>query len=299
MITKLDELIPLAKKKGIKRLAIAAAEDIDVLNAINKAKELGFIAPIFIGYKPNILNAALTAGITINDNEIINCPEINQASKEAVKMVSDGNADILMKGKVPTNILLKHVVSKEYGLLSGQLLSHLAVFESPVYHKLFGLTDAAMNIKPDLNEKVKIISNAVSAFQALGITVPKVALLAAVEKVNPKMTTTVEAAALKVMGERGQLGKCLVDGPLALDNAISADAAKHKQIESCVAGDADILIAPDIDSGNMLYKSLSFLGSARCAAIILGSKSPIVLTSRADSEENKFLSIVLGVLTSK
>lgn len=298
MITKLDELLPLAKKAGTKRLAVAAAEDIYVLNAIDKARELGLIAPVFVGNKPDILNAAFSAKIKINEDEIVDSPDYFQASKKAVQLVSEGKADILMKGKVSTNIILKHVVSKEYGLLSGQLLSHLAVFESPEYHKLFGLSDAAMNINPDLNEKKEILINAIKAFHSIGIDLPKIALLAAVEKVNPKMRTTLDAAALKVMGERGQLGKCLVDGPLALDNAISAEAAKLKQIESVVAGDADILIAPDIDSGNILYKSLSFLGKARCAAIILGSKSPIVLTSRADSEENKFLSIVLGVLTS-
>lgn len=298
MITRLDELIPLAKKAGVKRLAVAAAEDTYVLNAINKAKKLGLIAPVFVGHKPDILNAASSAKIKINEKDILAATNFEHASKLAVKLVSEGKADILMKGKVSTNILLRHVVSKEYGLLKGKLLSHLAVFESPEYHKLFGLSDAAMNISPDLNDKKEIIINSVNAFHSLGIESPKVALLAAVEKVNPKMPATLDAAILKTMCERGQIVKCLIDGPLALDNAISAKAAKHKNIESDVAGDADILITPDIESGNILYKSLSFLGKSRCAAIILGSKSPIVLTSRADSEENKFLSIVLGVLTS-
>jgi phosphate butyryltransferase len=298
MITKLDELIPLAKKTGKKRLAVAAAEDIYVLNAINKAHKLGLIAPVFIGKKPDILKAALSANININEDDIESTHDFDQACEKAVRLVSEGKADILMKGKVSTNILLKHVVSKEYGLLKSKLLSHLAVFESPQYHKLLGLSDAAMNISPNLNDKKEIIINSVSAFQSLGIDIPKVALLAAVEKVNSKMPATLDAAILKTMGERGQLIKCHIDGPLALDNAISFDAAKQKNITSNVAGDADILIAPNIESGNILYKSLSFLGKSRCAAIILGSKSPIVLTSRADSEENKFLSIVLGVLTS-
>ncbi len=298
MITKLEELIPLAKGKGTKRLAVAAAEDIYVLNAIHNATELGLIAPIFIGSKTNILSSAKMAGVRILEKNIVDRPSTDLACKEAVGLVANGEAEILMKGQVSTNILLKHVVSKEYGLLSGNLLSHLAIFESPLYHKLFGLSDAAMNIAPDLTEKKDILVNAVSAFHSLGIQNPKVALLAAVEKVTPKMQTTLDAAALKVMCERGQVGKCIVDGPLALDNAISLEAARHKQIVSDVAGDADILIAPDIDSGNILYKSLSFLGNTKCAAIIVGGKSPIVLTSRADSEENKFLSIALGVLTS-
>jgi phosphate butyryltransferase len=298
MITKLEELIPLAKEKGTKRLAVAAAEDIYVLNAIHNATELGLIAPIFIGSKTNILSAAKTAGVPIHEKDILDFASPDLASKEAVKLVANGQAEILMKGQVSTNILLKHVISKEYGLLSGNLLSHLAIFESPSYHKLFGLSDAAMNIAPDLTEKKDILTNAVSAFHSIGVQNPKIALLAAVEKVNPKMATTLDAAALKVMCERGQIAGCIVDGPLALDNAISSEAARQKKIVSEVAGDADILIVPDIDSGNILYKSLSFLGNTKCAAIILGSKSPIVLTSRADSEENKFLSITLGVLTS-
>ncbi len=299
MIQSLNELLELAKKQNTKRLAIAAAEDKYVMNAIAQAKELGLIAPIFIGNKEKIIKTAKEVGISISDDEIVDSQNANHACIEAVKMVAEGKADLLMKGLVSTGVLLKHVVSKEYGLLSGKLLSHLAIFESPNYHKLLGLSDAAMNIAPTLNEKISILLNATEAFRAIGIDQPKVAILAAVEKVNPKMEATTDAATIKVMAERGQLGKCIVDGPLALDNAISPEAAKHKGIVSPVAGDADILITPDINSGNVLYKSLSFLGNAKCAAIIVGSIVPIVLTSRADTEETKFLSIALGVLTSK
>lgn len=299
MIQSLNELLEQAKKQNIKKLAIAAAEDKYVMIAIAKAKKLGLIAPIFIGNKHKIIETAKEVGISISSKEIVDSPNANQSCIEAVKMVAEGKADLLMKGLVSTGVLLKHVVSKEYGLLSGKLLSHLAIFESPSYHKLIGLSDAAMNIAPTLEEKAGILQNAAGAFRAIGINIPKVAMLTAVEKVNPKMEATTDAAIIKVMAERGQLGKCIVDGPLALDNAISADAAKHKGIDSPVAGDADILITPDLNSGNILYKSLSFLGNARCAAIIVGSIAPIVLTSRADSEETKFLSIALGVLTSK
>ena len=298
MITQLDEIVNQAKNTETKRLAIAAAEDKYVLNAINKAKELGLIAPIFIGSKHKILKAADYVGTDIDEAEIIDVPSNKDACEVAVKLVSQGKADILMKGSVSTGVLLKYVVSREYGLLSGKMLSHLAIFEIPSYNKLLGITDAAMNIAPNLEEKVKILTNAIEAFQVLGIDSPKVAALAAIEKVNPKMPASIDAAALAMMGARKQFGKCEIDGPLALDNAISIEAAKHKHIKSPVAGQADILLAPDIESGNILYKSLSFLGNAKCAAIILGSKSPIVLTSRADSEENKFLSIALGVLTS-
>ncbi len=298
MIRNLDELTEQAKKRNTKTLAIAAAEDMYLMNAIAKAKELGLIAPIFIGDKIKIQETAKKTGIHIAEKEILDTPNSNLACIEAVKLVSRGKAEMLMKGLVSTGILLKHVVSKEYGLLSGRLLSHLAVFESPNYPKLLGLSDAAMNISPTVDEKASIIQNAAQAFKALGVNEPKIAVLAAIEKVNAKMEATTDAAILKVMGDRKQLGNCIVDGPLALDNAISPEAAAHKGIKGPVAGDADILIAPDLNSGNVLYKSLGFLGNARCAAIIVGSKAPIVLTSRADSEETKFLSIVLGVLTS-
>lgn len=299
MIQNLNDLLAKAKKQNTKILAVAAAEDKYVMNAIAKAKELGLIAPIFIGNKEKIQEIAQSINVKVEPSEIVDCSTPTQSCITAVKMVNEGKADLLMKGLVSTGVLLKQVVSKEYGLLTGGLLSHLAIFESPNYHKLLGLTDAAMNVEPDLSEKLSIIKNSILAFQSIGIKTPKVAALTAVEKVNPKMKATTEAAILKVMGERGQLGNCIIDGPLALDNAISKEAAEHKGISGPVAGDADILLAPDLNSGNMLYKALSFLGNARCAAIITGSKAPIVLTSRADSEETKFLSIALGVLTSK
>ncbi|MBN2484823.1 MAG: bifunctional enoyl-CoA hydratase/phosphate acetyltransferase [Bacteroidales bacterium] len=299
MIKSLKELPQLAKQKQVKTLAIAAAEDASVMNAIIKAKELGLIAPIFIGNKQKIEAIASEFSIKISPSEIIHSEDEAKSCAIAVKMVSDGKAHILMKGMVQTATLLKQVVNKEFGLLSGKLLSHLALFESVYYHKIFGLTDAAMNIAPTLDEKASIVENAVEAFIKLGVENPKVALLAAVEKVNPKMQATTDAAILKIMNERKQLAHCIIDGPLALDNAISREAAAQKGISGPVAGDADILVAPDINTGNAIYKCLPFLGGASCAAIITGSKAPIVLTSRADSEETKFLSIALGVLTSK
>lgn len=297
MVKNLDFLIEKAKQLPPKVMAIAAAEDPFVMTAILRAKKIGIIKPVFIGNAPTIKSIASQLATDIPKNEIIDCPDPNKSCELAVKMVNDGKAHLLMKGLVSTGVLLKHVVSKEYGLLSGKLLSHLAIFESPNYHKIIGLTDAAMNIEPDLNDKSAIIQNAVKAFHSLGIDIPKVAVLTAVEKVNPKMQSTLDAAVLKTMNDRGQLKNCIIDGPLALDNAISPEAAKHKGIGGDVAGDADILIAPDLNAGNVLYKSLAFLGNAQCAAIIVGSTAPIVLTSRADTEETKFLSIALGVST--
>ena len=212
----------------------------------------------------------------------------------AAGMARDTKNSILMKGMVTTGMLMKAVLDKGNGLMSGNLLSHIAFFESPYYHKLLCITDAALNIAPDLHEKAGIIINAVNALHRLGIALPKVGILAAVETVNPKMEATIHAAMLVAMQKRNQIRDCLIDGPLALDNAISAEAARHKGIVSEVAGDADLLVAPEITSGNILYKSLIFLGGAVTAAMIVGASVPVVLTSRSDSDKSKFLSIALA-----
>jgi phosphate butyryltransferase len=299
MFRKIDDLKELALQKGRKRLTIAVAEDNNILGAVMVAKNLGVIAPIFIGDKEIIKRISLEEDFIIGESEIVNEPDHEKACMLAAQIVSEGKADILMKGLIQTGTFLKSILHKEFNLLTGNLLSHFAIFESPYYHKLFALSDAAMNIAPTLDEKTSITKNAIEIMRFLGVEVPKVAIITAVETVNPKMLATVDAHELKLKAENGEFGSCFVDGPLALDNAISIEAAKHKGINSLVAGDADILIAPDIQSGNILYKSLNFLGNARCAAIIAGAKIPVVLTSRADSEESKFLSILLGVLCSR
>jgi phosphate butyryltransferase len=200
-----------------------------------------------------------------------------------------------MKGMVSTGQLVKAILDKENGLLKGGLLSHMAFFESKYYHKILCVTDAALNIAPDFNEKVSIIKNAVAVYHKLGISQPLIAILASVETVNPKMEATVHGAMLTQMQKRQQIEGCLIDGPLALDNAVSFDAAKHKGITSEVTGNADILLAPDLNAGNILYKSLNFLGGAVCAAVVAGASVPVVLTSRADEDKSKFLSIALAV----
>jgi phosphate butyryltransferase len=206
---------------------------------------------------------------------------------------------MLMKGLVETAVLLKAVLDKETGLNTGRLVSHVAVMEVPSYHKLLFVTDAAINIAPDLDAKLDIVANAVIAARALGIARPKVAMLAAVEKINAaKMPCTVDAALVAQMNRRGQVRDCIVDGPLALDNAVSAESARIKGIESEVAGDADILVAPDIEAGNILYKCLMDLGGARGAGILMGASKPIVLTSRADSAQTKLASIAFAALAS-
>lgn len=295
MILKtLEKLVDLACEKGLKKLVVAVAEDDDVLSAVGMARKKGFIDPLLIGDKDRIKEAAKTAGVDLSGIEIVHEPVAATACAAAARMIADGKAKILMKGMVSTSILMKAFLDKELGLTRGNLLSHVALFESPYYHKIICVTDAAMNIAPDINEKVVIIQNAVGIYHALGIAMPKVGILAAVETVNPKMEATLHAAAFKAMNQRNQITGCIIDGPFALDNAVSAEAAAHKKIISDVAGDVDILVAPDINSGNILYKSLNFLGGAATAAIITGGAVPIVLTSRADSEKSKYLSIALA-----
>jgi len=240
---------------------------------------------------------ALEAGLDLEGVRLMEAKDFADAATKAVALVRSGEADILMKGVLDTSILLKAALNKEAGLNSGRLTSHVAVIESSYYHKLFIVTDAAINIAPDLQGKVDMIANAVQVSRSLGVERPKVALLAAVEKVNPeRMPCTVDAAIITQMQKRGQIKDCIVDGPLALDNAISAESARIKKIVSEVAGDADILVAPDIEAGNILYKALVDLGGAKGAAIVAGAAKPIVLTSRSDSKETKLASIALAAI---
>jgi phosphate butyryltransferase len=204
-----------------------------------------------------------------------------------------------MKGKIGTSIMLKAVLNKEFGLRTGKLLSHFALFEVETYHKLIGVSDVAMNIAPNLEEKIGILNNAVAVFNKLGIAEPKVAVLGAVEQVNISMSATTDAALLSKMNQRGQIRHCIVDGPLAFDNAISAESARHKEIKSEVAGETDLLIMPDIEVGNVLYKSLVFFALAKVASMIVGAAAPVVLTSRSDSEQAKFDSILLAAATAR
>lgn len=293
-IKKLDTLIEMAKAKPRRRLVVAAAADEPVLEAVNNARKAGIIEPILVGDKEAIEQIAAKVGFDLTGIEIIQEADPGKASVKAVAVIREGRADIMMKGLVATGPLLKAVLDKENGLRKGALISHVAFFESPFYHKLIGVTDAAMNVAPEFDEKVTILTNAVEAYHKLGIKNPKVAVVGAVEVVNPKMEATVHAAMLTQMNRRKQIKGCIVDGPLAIDNAVSHEAAEHKGIVSEVAGDADLIMCPDINVGNVLYKTLGFLGGATSAAVLMGAKVPIVLTSRADSDRSKMLSIALA-----
>lgn len=281
------------------RIAVAAAQDEEVLQAVEAARAAGLCEAVLIGDRPCIEKIADHEGIDLSNYEIVHEVVLAKAAASAVAHVRGGEAAFVMKGLLDTSIILKAALNKETGLHAGRLVSHVGVVQSPHYHKLFLVTDAAINIAPTLPEKIDIIRNAVDCAFALGVDIPKVALLAAVEKVNPeKMPCTADAAILTQMNRRGQIPRCIVDGPLALDNAISAEAARIKNIDSPVAGDADVLVAPDIEAGNILYKALLDLGGAKGAGLVLGAAAPIVLTSRSDNAETKLASIAFAVLVA-
>jgi phosphate butyryltransferase len=295
---KLELLIEKAKKKEAMTVAVAAAHDEDVLKAICEAVHRKIASFSLFGKEEQIQQM-----LTRIDAEILSygritiyhCETEKEAVEQAVKAVSTNESHILMKGHVETAVLLKAVLNKEYGLRKEKVLSHVALFDVPTFDRLLFVTDAAMNIQPDLEQKVAIINNTVRIANKIGMNNPKIAPLAAVEVVNPAMNATTDAALLTQMNRRGQIRDCVIDGPLALDNAISLVAAKHKKIENEVAGMADVLVVPTIEVGNVLYKSLVYFAQAQVAAIIAGARSPIVLTSRSDDANTKLYSLALAV----
>ena len=294
------EMMETARKSGRKRIAVAAAQEASALEAAVDAWMNGLADPVLIGDLVAIDALAAELSLDLTRFERIQAKDPAAAAAEAVRLVRTGDADVLMKGMVETSVLMKAAFNKDSGINSGGLASHVAVMEVATYHKLLFVTDAAINIAPDVGAKVAIIANAVRAARALGLVLPKVALLAAVEKVNyERMPCTVDAAVITQMYRRGQLGGALVDGPLAMDNAISHDSARIKKISSDVAGDADILVAPDIEAGNILYKCLLDLCGAKGAGIVMGAAAPIVLTSRADSAQTMLASIAFAALASR
>jgi phosphate butyryltransferase len=298
---KLEYLLEKATQQENQTVAVAAAEDEEVIEAVAEAVNLGLANFLLYGDKVQIellikeKNSQLLSNPAI---KIIHTNTKQLAAENAVKAVKLNEADVLMKGNIPTASILKAVLNKEYGLRTGNVLSHVAVFEVDGYEQFIFLTDAAMNIAPDLEQKAQIINNAVQIARKIGVEVPKVAPIAAVEVVNPTMQATLDAAALTVMNKRGQIKDCMVDGPLALDNAISKFAAEHKGIQSDVAGQADILLVPTIEVGNALYKSLVYFAKAKVGAVIAGAKAPIVLTSRADTAESKLYSLALALCSA-
>ena len=297
MINKLDDM--LKKLKGDKRvnLSVAAAHDEEVLLAIKSAVEMEIITPILIGQEHKIRKISKEINFDLDNVKIINKETIEECAETAVKLVSSGEADFVMKGLLDTSVILKAVLNKEWGLRTDSLLSHVMVYEVPSYDKLLVTTDGGMNIEPDYDQKVKILKNAIEATKPLGLKHIKVACLAAKEKVNSKMQATVDARALQEAGERGEFGNDVtVEGPLAFDLAVSKEAAKIKGFKSKVSGETDIMLMPTIEVGNGIGKALTYFAGAKSAGIIMGAKAPIVLVSRADSHESKLYSIAYGAL---
>jgi len=294
VLTRLSDLSELAKKSGKKKISVAVAHDEHCLQAVCAVMQNGIIDAILVGNEKKIKEIAAKLKLDLTNATIFNEENDALAVKRAIKFVRDKEADILMKGNVTTATFLRGVLDKEQGLRKAEVLSHFSIFEVPTYHKLIGLTDAAMVIAPDLKTKIAIINNAVEFMNKLGYPRPKVAMLCAVEMVNEQMPATMDAALIAKMNQRGQIKNCIIDGPLAYDNAVSSESAKHKGIISDVAGDADLLVVPDIEAGNALYKCWGFSANAKLAAVILGAAAPIVLTSRSDTEESKQASIIMA-----
>jgi phosphotransacetylase len=270
-------------------------------SALAGAVEAGakrLIAPILVGPAAKIREIALKAGIDLGDARIVDVPHSQASAAKAVELVRQGEAELLMKGSLHTDELLSAVVARDTGLRTGRRVSHVFIMDVPTYHKVLIVTDAAINIAPVLEDKVDICQNAIDLALSLGVSRPKVAILAAVETVTSKMPATIDAAALCKMADRGQITGGLLDGPLAFDNAISKEAARTKGIRSEVAGDPDVLLVPDLESGNMLAKQLTFLANADSAGLVLGARVPIILTSRADSVRSRIASCAVGMLTA-
>lgn len=296
-IRTLAALLDYAKQVGPMKISVACAEDKEVMEAVEAARKAGVAAAFLVGDAEAIKKVAGSLDIDLANYEVVDEKGGEAAAAlRAVELVSAGQADVLMKGMVATANFLRGVLNKEKGLRSGATLSHVYIHQIEGYDHIFFISDPAFNTYPDIKGKVDIVNNVVKLAHSFGVGTPKVAALAAVEVVNPDMPPTIDAAMLTQMNRRGQIKGCIIDGPLALDNAISSESARHKGIKSEVAGCADILLVPNIDAGNMLAKAIVYFSNNKTAGIVLGARAPIVLTSRADSSETKLLSIASAVV---
>lgn len=293
MIKKLDDLLLIKGNKM--KLVVVACHDEDVLEAVVDSSNMGITEPILIGNKDETYKIAERLGLNVSGFRFVEEEDIAVAAEIGVKMVSNGEADFIMKGLVDTSILMKCVLNKEWGLRTDSLLSHVMVYDVNSYHKLIYLTDGGMNLAPSIEEKISIVKNAVLVAKAMGNHIVKIAALAAKEKVNPKMQATVDANTLQELSQNGEFGEgVLLEGPLALDLALSREAAKVKGFNSEIAGDTDVLLVPNIEMGNGIGKAITYLANGKSAGIIMGAKAPVVLVSRADDKDSKLYSIALG-----
>ncbi len=299
-LTNFQELI--AKVQGgssIKRVAVAAAQDDHTLEAVFKAAQDKLVEPVLVGNKEKITEILKNLNVEYDLDSIINTENDQEAAEKTVEIINEGKADFIMKGKLQTADLLKAVVNKEKGLRTGKVMSHVAILEVPAYHKLIAITDGGMMMYPDVEEKKEILENAVNVFKSMGYECPKVAVLAAVETVNPKMPEAVDADILKKMNESGEIKDCIVEGPISVDLTFNKESAEVKGYKSPVTGEADILLVSNITVGNILSKALLEMANATMAGIIVGAKVPIVLTSRGATTQEKYLSLVLSASAVK
>jgi phosphate butyryltransferase len=295
-----DELIEKAKGSitSPRRVVVAAAAAEHALEAVLRAQKGGIVKPVLVGNKAETLEILSKLGADVPEQDIYDVPDEEEAARKAVALVREGKGDFLMKGKLETAQMLKPVVNKETGLGTGGLMSNFVIFQAPRYHKLLVVTDGGMVTYPTLEQKKAIIENTVETLKALGYENPKIGVLAAVEKLNPKMPETVDADALRRMNAEGEIKDCIVEGPISLDLALDPEAAVIKGYESPVAGDADVIIVPNIHTGNALGKSILLFGGGRMANFIVGAKVPIILASRASTSEEKYLSLMVAAMAS-
>ncbi len=298
MFANFDELLGAARARGQATIAVANAHDPDVIEALKRARELHLAEGILVGNGSQIRTLAREAGFELSDNQIVNEMDTAAALRQAIALVREGRANLLMKGKIGTANLIHAILDRTTGLRTGRQLSQIAVFQVPGFDRLMLLTDAAINIAPSLAQKAELCRNAIDVARAIGIAKPNIAALCALELVNPEMPSTVDAAALAAMNRRGQIQGCYIEGPIALDAALSRFAAERKRIDSPIVENTDIFLAPDIEAANILYRAILYFAKAESGGIVLGARVPLVLLSRAETPETKVRSIALGVLTA-
>jgi len=294
MIKNFKELLETAKSQKMMKIVVAAAQDEDVIKAVSQAKEIGIAEPVLVGDKAKIVSIMYELGIPSGEFEIMDEPDLIQAARKSVKLVREGKGDFLMKGILQTADIMRAVLDKEEGLRTDNLISHVMVYEVPSYNKLLYLTDGGMNVAPDLSQKVQILENAVKVCKAMKMGKIYVSCIAGAETVNPKIPATVDAKAIEDMKDKWEEQGVVVQGPVALDLAISSEACAHKGFKGEGGGKADILLVPYYEVGNAMGKAMTYFAGAKSAGVIMGAKVPIVLVSRADSAETKLLSIALG-----
>ncbi len=295
-ITNFDQLLAEAKRLGPKRVVIAGAEEHEILLAAQDATQEGFVKCILVGNVERMYRAAQEHGISLYGMSLLDEPDSRKTIRRAVLLAREGEADVVMKGSVSTGSLLSVVLNRDIGLRTGSLLSHVGVFEVPGYDRFIFITDGGVNIHPTVDQKLEILENAVEVAHRLGMAEPKVALVAASELLSPHIPASLDALALAKMAEQGWVEGALVDGPLALDTAVSPKAAAIAGARGPVAGHADILVVPDVDTGNVVAKVITFFVRGRMAGVVMGARVPLVISSRADLHEVKVVSMALGVV---